>query len=244
MVGFQVIFMFLIIFFSIYMFSSVNMCYFCSQKKMFLLQRNLFPHCIWRDKAECVEPIPKPSTHHRTHLLPRVATNVSKVLFLGKVGSVVIHLMLLLSKPKVLENLEKRCQTKNIYCMVPLINSSTSQKLVYSDRKQSHSFWGWGGITERHEETSEMEGKVCSLDCANSFVGVYRRLTHTVYFRYVQFVCQLYPKKRCLKVERKISVAFWTLWYYLFVKLVMWRLWFRESNEIFDVWRLLKQTAV
>ena len=83
-----------------------------------------------------MEPIPKPSTHHRTHLLPRVATNVSKVLFLGKVGSVVIHLMLLLSKPKVLENLEKRRQTKNIYRMVPLINNSTSQKLVYNDRKQ------------------------------------------------------------------------------------------------------------
>ena len=67
--------------------------------------------------------------------------------------------------------------------------SSSKCKQMYNDRKQIHSFWGWGGITERHEETSEMEGKVCSLDCANSFVGVYRRLTHIVYFRYVQFYC-------------------------------------------------------
>ena len=62
---------------------------------------------------------------------------------------------------------------------------------------RSPGFWGWGGITEEHEETSEDDGKVCYLDCANSFMGVYKCLTHQiVHFKYVQFiVCQLYHKK-------------------------------------------------
>jgi len=60
--------------------------------------------------------------------------------------------MLLLSKPTVLENLEKRCQTKKymyIYYIVPLINNSTSQKLVYNDRRG-------GGV---HESGGSSGGK-------------------------------------------------------------------------------------
>lgn len=71
---------------------------------------------------------------------------------------------------------------------------------------RSTVLWGWGGITKWHEEASEIEGKICSLDCANSFMGVYICLMHIVYFRYVQFiVCQLYPKKDVLKWKERFQ---------------------------------------
>lgn len=48
--------------------------------------------------------------------------------------------MIILSKPTVLEDLDERAQQKkNMYCMILFINNSGSCKLIYSDRKQTHS---------------------------------------------------------------------------------------------------------
>lgn len=68
---------------------------------------------------------------------------------------------------------------------------------------RSTVLWGWGGITEWHEETSGIEGKVCSLDCVNSFMGVYRRLTHIVYLKYFSLLCVNYIPRKMFKNGKK-----------------------------------------
>lgn len=123
---------------------------------------------------------------------------------------------------------KEECIYLYTHCMIPFVKHSRSWKLIYSDRRQIHTSLGLGRIQRGMRELLRMMETFVILTMLIAS-WVYTCLTHpSVLFNCVQLTVSLTSQERCLKMGRgKWKERFqWALCYYLFIKTVMWGLWF------------------